>query len=401
MDLREHILKLSEKYFQTIKDSRRWLHQHPETAFKEFETADFICKFLDDNQITYSKGVAKTGIVGLIEGRQPEKRTIAIRADMDALEIEEDNKIPYLSLNKGMMHACGHDVHMASLMGTILILNKLKEKFIGSVKFIFQPSEEKNPGGASVMIKEGVLENPVVEKIFGQHVFPELEVGKVGFRSGKYMASTDEIYLDIIAKGGHGGIPNKLTDTVLIASHIVVALQQIVSRNANPLLPSVLSFGKFIANGQTNIIPNRVQLAGTMRTFDEKWRQEMQQHIRRIAIGMAESMGGTCQVNISHGYPFVNNDIDLTRRAQLNAVELLGKENVIDLDMRMTGEDFGFFSQKIPACFYRLGTANSQKNINSNLHTSTFDVDEESLKTGMALMSWLTIKELDFLESNK
>lgn len=401
MNKQEQVLSLSEKYYQTIKDARRWLHQHPETAFQEFETAAFICKFLDENQIDYKRGIAKTGIVGIIQGQQPHKRTLAIRADMDALEIDEENKVPYKSLNSGMMHACGHDVHMASLMGTILILNEIKDRFTGSVKFIFQPSEEKNPGGASVMIDEGVLENPKVEKIFGQHVFPELEVGKVGFRSGKYMASTDEIYLDIMANGGHGGIPNKLIDTVLIASHIVVALQQIVSRNANPLMPSVLSFGKFIANGQTNIIPSRVQIAGTMRTFDENWRKEMHQHIRRMASGIAESMGGSCKVEISHGYPFVDNNVDLTQRAQLNAEELLGKENVVDLDMRMTGEDFGFYSQKIPACFYRLGTANVQNNISSNLHTSSFDVDEESLKTGMALMSWLTIKELDFLESNK
>lgn len=395
MLLKERILSLSEELFEKINGHRNWLHQHPETAFEEFKTAKYICAFLEEQGIKYEYGIAKTGIVGIIEGKNPQKKVIALRADMDALEINEENNIPYKSLNAGMMHACGHDAHMASLMGTLCILNQVKDQFEGTIKFIFQPSEEKNPGGASVMIKEGVLENPAPESIFGQHVYPDLEVGKVGFRPGKYMASTDEIYLDVKAKGGHGGLPHHIIDTVLIASHIIVALQQISSRRANPTMPTVLSFGKFMAEGQTNIIPDHVHIAGTMRTFDEEWRQEMHQEIKQIAKGIANSMGGDCEVEISHGYPFVDNDAELTLSAKQHAIELLGSDMVIDLDMRMTGEDFGFYSQEIPGCFYRLGTRNDKLGLKSGLHTSTFNIDSSSLKTGMSLMAWLAIKELE------
>lgn len=396
MDLKEKIQSLSEKYHPYIIESRNWLHKNPETAFQEVKTADFICQFLEKHQIEFQKGIAKTGIVGMIKGKNPDKSVMALRADMDALEILEKNEVTYKSINHGMMHACGHDVHMASLMGTLLIINELKDSFEGSVKFIFQPSEEKLPGGASVMIEEGVLENPSPFGIIGQHVYPDLEVGKVGFRPGKYMASTDEIYLDVYAKGGHGGLPHQTVDTVLIASHIIVALQQISSRNANPSMPTVLSFGKFIADGQTNVIPNHIQIEGTLRTFDEKWRKEVHTLIGKIASGTAEAMGGKCELTIGHGYPFVDNDEDLTLRAQNEAKAYLGEDKVVELDMRMTGEDFSFYTQVIPGCFYRLGTRNESRNITSNLHTSTFDVDTDSLKTGMGLMAWLCLKELLF-----
>lgn len=394
MNLKEKIFQLSEKYYSETIRHRNWLHQHPETAFQENETSDYIAKFLLDNGIAIERGIAKTGIVGVIEGKLPGDKVIAIRADMDALEIVEENDLPFKSLNEGMMHACGHDVHMAALIGSVLILNEIRDYFGGTIKLIFQPSEEKNPGGASVMIDEGVLKNPDVESIFAQHVYPDLPAGKVGFRPGNYMASTDEIYLDVKAKGGHGGLPNKTVDTVLIASHILVGLQQIVSRNNNPLTPSVLSFGRFIADGQTNIIPNSVKIAGTMRTFDEKWRQEMYKLINKIASGIAESMGGSCDVNISRGFPVVKNDVDLTNRFKSAAIDLLGAENVVDLDMRMTGEDFGFFTHQIPSCFYRLGTSGDSQETKNNLHTSRFNIEEKSLKTGIALMSWLALYEL-------
>ena len=394
MKLREKILELAEAYFSEALKHRKWLHQHPESAFEEYQTSEYIAHFLEELGIEFEKGVAETGVVGILKGNLDGAKTIAIRADMDALEIQEENNIDYKSLNKGMMHACGHDAHMASLMGSILILSKLKDYFGGTIKLIFQPSEEKNPGGASVMIKEGVLKNPDVQSIFAQHVFPELASGKVGFRSGNYMASTDEIYLEVKAKGGHGGIPNKTVDTVLIASHIVVAMQQIVSRNNNPFTPSVLSFGRFIADGQTNVIPASVKISGTMRTFDEEWRTEMYLRIEKLAKGIAESMGGNCIVTISNGFPVVKNHDAMSQRFKYAAIELLGKENVVDLDMRMTGEDFGFFTQKIPACFYRLGTNGNTEETKSNLHTPRFNIDEESLKTGMALMSWLALNEL-------
>ena len=395
MSLKDKVLQLSKEKHQEVIGIRNWLHQHPELAFEEEGTADYIAKYLDSQNISYTKGVAKTGILGVIEGRNPQKRVVALRADMDALEIVEQNLVPYKSMNKGVMHACGHDVHMASLMGTLSILNELKDEFEGSIKFIFQPSEEKYPGGASVMIKEGVLENPKPDAILGQHVFPELESGKVGFKVGKYMASTDEVYLEVIGKGGHGGIPHHVVDTVLIASHIVVALQQMVSRKANPSIPTVLSFGKFIANGQTNVIPSVVKLEGTMRTFDEEWRKQMHVEIEKMAKGMAQSMGGDCKTTIAHGYPFVDNDEAVTLRAKNAAIELLGEDRVVDLEMRMTAEDFSFYSQIIPGCFYRLGTANAEKGIVSNLHTATFDADTESFQVGMAVMAWLAITELD------
>lgn len=394
MNLKDKVLNLAENLHTDTINKRNWLHMHPELAFAETATAKYICDFLDTQGISYSYGIAKTGIVGVIEGKNPDAKVIALRADMDALEIEEENHVPYKSLNTGVMHACGHDVHMASLMGTLSILNQLKDEFTGSIKFLFQPSEEKYPGGASVMIKEGALENPKPSSIFGQHVYPELEAGKVGFRKGKYMASTDEIYLDIIGKGGHGGLPHKIVDTVLVASHIIVALQQISSRNADPTMPTVLSFGQFLAKGQTNVIPNKVHIEGTMRTFNETWRKQMHEEIKTIAQGVAKSMGAECKVGIGHGYPFVDNDVVLTDRAIQAAQELLGKDNVVDLEMRMTGEDFSFYTQEMPGCFYRLGTGNKNKGIDSNLHTPTFDIDPDSLKIGVALMSWIALNEL-------
>ncbi len=393
--MKERILQMAQDLYSQIVEIRNWLHQNPETAFEEHMTSDYISSVLTKYGIEHTRGIAKTGIVGVIEGVNPHKKTIALRADMDALEILEDNNLPYKSLNTGKMHACGHDAHMASMLGTLLILNSLKKEFQGSVKFIFQPSEEKFPGGASVMIEEGVLENPRPASIFGQHVFPELEAGKVGFKAGKYMASTDEIYLMVTGKGGHGGIPHQAIDTVLIASHIIVSLQQLVSRRANPTIPTVLSFGRVVADGRTNILPNKVTIDGTLRTFDEQWRKTMHQEIEKMANGIAQSMGGDCETKISHGYPFVYNNEALTGRAFKNAVELLGVENVVELDMRMTAEDFSYYGQIVPGCFYRLGTRNESKSIVSNLHSSTFNIDEESLKTGMALMAWLAIKELE------
>jgi amidohydrolase len=334
-------------------------------------------------------------VVGLIKGKNSGSRSIALRADMDALPITEENETGYRSENPGVMHACGHDVHMTSLLGAAAILNELKGEFEGSIKLIFQPSEEQFPGGASMMIAEGVLDNPRPEKMFGQHVLPTLEAGKVGFRPGKYMASADEVYLTVKGRGGHGATPELNVDPVLIAAHILVALQQIVSRNAPPQLPAVLSFGRFMADGQTNIIPNEVKLDGTLRTFDEKWRAEAHVKITRMAQSIAEGMGGSCEVFIDKGYPFLVNDAEVTEKARLAAVEYLGAENVVNLDLRMTAEDFAYYSQQLPVCFYRLGVRNEAKGIVHNLHTPRFDVDESSLETGAGLMAWLAVKALE------
>ncbi len=379
---------------QELVAVRRHLHMYPELSMQEEKTSAYIQSKLKEYGIPFTAGIAVHGVVGLIKGKNPEKKVIALRADMDALPILEKNQTGYTSQNPGVMHACGHDVHMTSLLGAAKIINELSNSFEGTVKLIFQPSEEKFPGGASMMIKEGVLENPAPSTMFGQHVLPTLEAGKVGMKPGKYMASTDEVYLTVKGRGGHGATPELNVDPVLIAAHILVALQQIVSRNAPPQLPAVLSFGRFIAEGRTNIIPNEVKLDGTLRTFDEKWRMETHQKITKMAASIAEGMGGTCEVFIDKGYPFLVNDEQTTAKAKQYATEYLGSENVMDLDLRMTAEDFAYFSQSVPSCFYRLGIRNESRGIIHNLHTDQFDVDESSLETGAGLMAWMAIREL-------
>ncbi len=395
MDLLNRIKQQAAALLPELIDIRRHLHRHPELSMHEARTSNFIQLRLIEMGVPFETGMAKHGVVGLIKGKNPGSRTIALRADMDALPITEQNETAYCSENPGVMHACGHDVHMTSLLGASAILNELKDEFEGTIKLIFQPSEEKFPGGASMMIAEGVLENPRPEKMFGQHVLPTLEAGKVGFKAGKYMASTDEVYLTVKGRGGHGATPELNVDPVLIAAHILVALQQIVSRNAPPQLPAVLSFGRFIAEGQTNIIPNEVKLDGTLRTFDENWRAEAHMKITHMAQSIAESMGGSCDVFIDKGYPFLVNDAEVTEKARLAAIEYLGAEQVVNLDLRMTAEDFAYYSQQLPVCFYRLGVRNEEKGIVHNLHTTRFDVDESSLETGAGLMAWLAVKALE------
>ncbi|MBI9034377.1 MAG: amidohydrolase [Bacteroidales bacterium] len=388
-NIKDTIKAKASAYLEQAIQDRRYLHQHPELSFKEENTAKYISEKLTAYGIEHQTGLAKTGIVGFIYGKNPEKKVIALRADMDALPLNELNSCAYKSENEGVMHACGHDAHMANLLGTARILNEIREHFEGTIKLFFQPSEESFPGGAKIMIEEGVLENPKVENVYGQHVYPELEAGKIGIKSGKYMASTDEVYLTVKGKGGHGALPNQNVDPVLIAAHIVVALQQIVSRHADPGMPTVLSFGRIIGEGRTNIIPDEVKLDGTIRTFDEQWRAEAHKRITKIAQGIAEGMGGSCEVFIDHGYPFVYNDEQTTAATRSAAVEFLGAENVVDIDYRMTAEDFAYFSHAVPSTFYRLGTRNEEKGITANLHNANFDIEEKSLETGMGFMAWL------------
>ena len=396
--LKDRIKSLAADYAQEVVSIRRHLHRHPELSFKEFETAAFIAGKLREYAITYKDKIAQTGIVAEIQGNDPGSKTVALRADMDALPVNEQNDVEYQSVNKGVMHACGHDVHMACLLGAARILSEIKSEFNGTVRLIFQPSEEMYPGGAKVMIEEGVLENPKPVAIFGQHVFPELETGMIGMKPGKYMASTDEVFITVKGKGGHAAIPDKIVDPVLIASHIVIALQQIVSRKSKPIMPTVVSFGKISSKGKTNIIPDEVKLEGIIRTFDEDWREEIKTQLRKISSGIAESMGGSCDVFIDPGYPAVVNDDVLTAQAREYAIEFLGEDLVVDLEMRMTAEDFSYYARKIPGCFFRLGTRNEEQGITSNLHSATFDVDETSLETGMGIMAWFAISELAFEE---
>lgn len=391
--IKTKIQELAKNIHQGVIANRRHLHQNPELSFHEENTSAFVASKLDELGIPY-KRMAGNGLVALLKGEKPSEKVVALRGDMDALPITEANDVPYKSKNPGVMHACGHDVHTSSLLGTAHILNQIKSDFGGTVKFIFQPAEEKLPGGASLMIKEGVLENPKPQAVIGQHVMPLIDAGKVGFRAGKYMASTDEIYVTVKGKGGHGAQPQQNIDPVIITAHILTALQQVVSRFADPKSPSVLSFGKVIANGATNVIPNEVYLEGTFRTMDEKWREEAHVKMKKMAEGMAESMGGSCDFEIRKGYPFLINEEKLTAKLRAFAEGYLGKENVLDLDIWMAAEDFAYYSQVADACFYRLGTRNEERGITSSVHTPTFDVDESALELSTGLMAYLALKEL-------
>lgn len=395
-DISSTIKAKAKHYFEKIQSIRHHIHKNPELSFQEVETGKYIAGILDELDIEYTDGWCENGIVALIKGEQSSSKVVMLRADIDALPITEANDTTYTSQNKGVMHACGHDVHTSCLLGAMHILKDLKAEFGGTIKCIFQPGEEQLPGGASVMIKEGVLENPKPESVIGQHVHPPLEVGKIGIKSGMYMASADEIRMTIKGKGGHGALPHNCIDTVLMASRIIVALQDVVARNMNPNIPGVLSFGKINSvGGATNIIPDEVKLEGTFRTMDEQWRKDAHVFIKRIAEKTAESMGGSVEVDIMVGYPCLINEPLLSGRVRSAMEDYMGAENVVELPIRLTAEDFSYYSQEANACFYRLGTGNQEKGITSPVHTPTFDVDEEALEIGMGLMAYLAICELE------
>ncbi len=391
--LLDKIKSLSKEYASEVVSYRRHLHANPELSYQEFNTAKYVADKLRAFGLE-PKEIATTGLIVEIKGKNPTSKTIALRADMDALPIQEANDIDYKSTVPGVMHACGHDVHTSSLLGTAKILNEIKDQFEGTVRLLFQPGEEKNPGGASYMIRDKALENPQPASILGQHVFPLLPVGKIGFREGMYMASADEIYLKVIGKGGHGAAPDLTIDPIVIASHIIIALQQVISRNANPRQPTVLTFGNIIGKGATNIIPDEVNIAGTFRAMNETWRHDGLAKIKKMAESIAEGMGGKCEVDISMGYPYLENHPELTRRIKAAATQYVGAENVVDIDITLGAEDFAYYSQVIPASFYRLGTRNEQKGITSYVHTPTFNIDEDALAIGPGLMAWMAVREL-------
>ncbi len=395
MRIQEVIQKSASHHLADVIAIRRHLHQYPELSKQEKNTADFICQQLDGIEgVSYQRNIAGHGICGYIIGKLPSDKCVALRADMDALPIKEKTNLPFKSLNEGVMHACGHDVHMAILIGTIRILSELREHFGGKVMFIFQPSEEHYPGGAITMLNAGIFKEETPSKIFALHTTPEMETGKIGIKEGKYMASTDEIYIEVRGKGGHGATPELNTDPIVATSHVVLALQTLVSRNANPTMPTTFSVGRFIAEGRTNIIPSKVDLECIIRTFDEDWRKQAHQHIHRIAENTARAYGAEADVFIDHGYPFVNNDSELVKASKEWAESYIGKENVLDINMRMTAEDFSYFAQRIPACYWRLGTKIKDKQI-TNLHTANFDVDEQCLEYGMGLSALFAIKGLE------
>jgi hippurate hydrolase len=388
------IKTLSRQWADDFIEIRHHLHAHPELSFKEYNTSAFIRAKLDEFGIPFTYPVAGTGIVATLTGKKPGKKVIALRADMDALPIRELNEVSYKSTNDGVMHGCGHDVHTTCLLGAAKILKHLENELEGTVRLIFQPGEEKHPGGASLMIRDGALENPVPDAIFGLHVTPEMEVGRLGFREGIAMASADEIYITIKGKGGHAASPHLTTDIILVSSHIVVALQQVISRNKNPLSPSVLSICAFNGGYTTNVIPSEVKLQGTFRAMDETWRFRAHELIKKEVNAIAEGMGATAEVEIPVGYPCLFNDTRITSRARVIAETYIGKENVETVDMRMGAEDFAFYSQKIPACFLRLGVGNREQGITSGVHTPLFNIDEHAIEIGMGTMATLAMQML-------
>lgn len=384
--------QLIENSIELVKKHYHHLHQNPELSFQEFETSKYIQEELLNLGISYKANIAGTGLLGVIKGRNPQKKIIALRADMDALPINEENNISYKSIRTDVMHACGHDVHTACLLGAAKILNHLKDRFEGTILLIFQPGEEKAPGGAHLMLEDGIFEHYTPQAIIGQHVSVDYPVGTMAFLPGKIMASADEIYITVKGKGGHGALPHLCNDTILAASQTIVALQQVKSRLCHPTTPMVLTFGKIIGNGSTNVIPDEVKIVGTFRTVDETWRADAKNHIKRIATETCAAYGCTADIEIPDGYPCVVNNEKVTNEAKRFAEDFIGEENVKELQLRMTSEDFGFFSQKYPSCFYRFGVKGNN-NINSGgLHTSNFCIDEESLKIGVGGLAWIAWK---------
>jgi amidohydrolase len=386
--LQQQIKDLAKQYAAEFIEVRRYLHAHPELSYKEFETSAFIQQQLTALNIPFEVK-ATTGVIGLLNGKNPGKRVIALRGDMDALPIKEENDVPYKSTVPGVMHACGHDVHTTCLLGAAKILSALKNEWEGTVKLIFQPGEEKNPGGASLLIKEGVLENPAPQGIFALHVHPGLEVGKLSFRGGMVMASADEIYITISAKGGHAAAPQNTADTILIASHLIVSLQQIISRNNDPFNPSVLSITSFQGGYTTNVIPSEVKLMGTFRAMNETWRFKAHELITKQATELVHSMGAEIDLKIDVGYPFVLNNETLNAAARKKGEAYLGTSNVEETELRMGAEDFAYYSHQIPGCFFRLGTGNKAKGISIGVHTPTFNIDEGAIEIGMGMMALL------------
>ncbi|MHB9055182.1 MAG: M20 metallopeptidase family protein [Paludibacteraceae bacterium] len=387
----ENFQKISGKTYPYVIECYRHLHAHPELSFKEFETSKFIQQQLNNMNIPFRSGIGGNGVLGKISGNNPDKRIIALRADMDALPIQEEVNLPWKSQNANVMHACGHDAHTACLLGAARVLNEMKSQFEGTVLLVFQPGEEKAPGGANLMLKDGLFNELKPDLIIGQHVSEDYPTGTMAFRFGTVMASADEIHLKIHGKGGHGAKPHLGNDTVLAAAQTVVSLQQVRSRLCPPLIPMVLTFGKLIADGATNIIPNEVKLSGTFRTFDEKWRANAKAHIKRIILDTCAAYGCTVEIDMPEGYPALINNDEITLKSQNLAKKLVGEKNVVEYDQRLTSEDFSFYSQLYPSCFYRFGIKGETNKETGPSHSPTFFMDEKALFTGMSGLAWVAL----------
>jgi hippurate hydrolase len=384
MLLSSHIAQCVEQYLPGFIKIREHIHAHPELSFQETETASFVAGKLQEWGISFTEGIAGTGIVAMIYGNNPDSRVIALRGDMDALPIQEMNEVPYKSTHPGVMHACGHDVHTTCLLGAARILHETRDQWSGTIKCIFQPGEEKHPGGASLLIKEGVLKNPTPQAIFGLHVYPHLPFGKVGFREGQYMASADEIYITVIGKGGHAALPHQTIDPIIIASTLLLSLQQIISRNCNPLQPSVLSFGKIQGGNAGNVIPSEVRIEGTLRCMDEAWRAKAHELIKHHTVELCRALGGDAKIDIPMGYPSLFNDPETTQRARLIAEETLGNDQVVELDLRMAAEDFSYYTHQVPGCFFRIGTSYNDQ-FTFPVHHANFDIYQQAIGVGVRM----------------
>lgn len=394
----DKILSLSRKILPDIIKIRRLLHQNPELAFAEVETGKLVAGELAKLGIKAKRGVGKTGLVGILNGNG-NAGVVGLRADMDALPITEKTGFSFASRNKGVMHACGHDSHMAMLLGAARILSTLKNELPGTVKFIFQPSEEKNPGGAPSMIRDGALLNPRVDAIFGQHITTDLPAGRMGFRSGPLMASADEIYITVFGRGGHGAKPHEAIDPIFISAQIISALQAVITRMKDPLEPSVLTIASIHGGTATNIIPDSVRLSGTLRTMNESWRKKALALIERTSVGCARGLGGDCKVEVSHGYPVLVNSEAETSLARETAGTLFGKGAAITVPPQMGAEDFSYFLQKVPGSFWWVGAGNSKIGATASIHSSKFKVDESAFMYGTALLASVALEYLSRKES--
>ena len=395
-DIINIIKQLAKEQNAEVTEWRRWMHRHPELSQQEYGTMAFVAERLTEMGLKPRTGIGKTGVSAMIRGAEdPDGYCVALRADYDALPIEECTGLPFASENPGVMHACGHDMHTCSLLGAARILTQLRERMRGSVMLVFEPSEEMYPGGARMMMDDGLFNEVMPNEIYSFHCLPEMDCGRVGMRKGRYMASTDELYWTVKGRGGHGATPHLSVDPILIASHLVIALQQLVSRNAAPMMPTVLTIGKIAdEGGRTNIIPDAVKMEGIIRTFDPQWRLECHERIRKISCGIAESMGGECDLFIDYGYPPVINDDECTQQVHDNACAFLGGDKVEWLDLRMTAEDFAFFAQKIPACYFRIGIHEPGTPF-SNLHRGNLIVDERSLELASGLVAYNAMAALE------
>ncbi len=386
MDIKEKIIYLTNRYYDEIVQIRRFIHKNPELSYYENETSAYIEKMLQEYGVNYKKGFVNTGIIAWLQGEKPGP-VIGLRAELDALPITEKNQVSYKSKRNGIMHACGHDAHLAMLLGTIKILKELKKDFPGTVLFIFQPAEELVPGGAKLMIKDGAFDEIKPDMIIAQHVYPNLEAGKVGYKAGEYMASSDEIYITIHGKGGHAAIPGKRDDTILAAAKLLILLYEKINAPFPGKPPTILAFGKIDGAGATNVIPSEVKIAGTFRTFDENWRKAAFREMKKIIAEFERKESIGVKFNIKKGYPVLRNDLKITKSAIRLSGAFLGEKNVVSLEQRMTSEDFANYSHSCPVCFFRLGTGIKGKEY--ALHTSDFNIDENALATGMGNLSWL------------